>query len=107
MSEVSFQIGGRKYSVSCADGQEKQLRDLAGRLDQVVTAVSASRPLPEGLALVIGSLILCSELSDKIESGKTEAAEQALSSDDLNQTLADMEKVTQRISAVAETMETA
>lgn len=105
MSEVSLQIGGRSYSVACADGQERQLRELAARLDQVVSAVSANRRLPEGLALVLGSLILCSELSDKIESEKTEAAEREVSGDELSRTLADVEKVSERISAVADAME--
>lgn len=107
MSEVDLQIGGRKYSVACADGQETQLRELAARLDQTVSAVTANRFLPEGLALVLGSLILCSELTDKIESGKTQAAEQALSDDELNRTFAGVENVAKRISAVADTFENA
>ena len=39
MSDVTLSIGGRNYTVSCADGQEDHVRHLASVIDGKLSAM--------------------------------------------------------------------
>lgn len=64
MSDVTLQIGGRPYTVSCADGEEEHLRRLAGIVDARVAALGGATPLGEAKSLLIAALVLADEVED-------------------------------------------
>ncbi|MFA5592002.1 MAG: cell division protein ZapA [Micavibrio sp.] len=65
MAEISITINGRNYGISCDDGQEKRVTELAryvdGRLREIARAGAATN---ESHLLVLTSIILADEVSD-------------------------------------------
>ena len=107
MADVQLSVGGQRYTVSCGEGQEDNLRDLARQLDEKVSFIKSRMPVSEGMGLVMGSLLLASDLTEKIQELSKAQAENATSTELLAQTTQLIEKVSERISAVAETIENA
>ena len=107
MADVQLIIGGQRYTVSCGEGQEENLKNLAGRLDEKVSFIKSRMPVGEALGLVIGSLLLASDLTEKIQELSKAQADNATSTEILTQTTLLIEKVSERISSVAETIENA
>lgn len=70
MAEITIQIAGRAYDVACRDGEEEQLKRLAGLVDakaeQVRAAVGGGG---ETRQLLLAALLLADELND-IRGGK-------------------------------------
>ena len=64
-------------------------------------------PVSESLGLVMGALLLASDLSEKNQELSRAQTENAVSPEVLSQTVQLIEKVSQRISTVAETIENA
>ena len=107
MSDVQLHVGGQRYIVSCGEGQEESLKDLAHRLDEKVSFIKSRMPVSENLGLVMGALLLASDLTEKNQELSSAQAENAASTELLIQTTQLVEKVSQRISSVAETIENA
>ena len=107
MADVQLSVGGQRYTVSCGEGQEENLKDLARQLDEKVSFIKSRMPVSEGMGLVMGSLLLASDLTEKIQELSKAQAENATSTELLAQTTQLIEKVSERISAVAETIENA
>jgi cell division protein ZapA len=63
MPEISLNINERNYLVTCDDGQEAHLRQLAGHLDERIQGlVGAVGQVGEGRLLVMASLMVADEL---------------------------------------------
>ena len=107
MSDVQLYVGGQRYTVSCGEGQEESLKSLARQLDEKVSFIKSRMPVSESLGLVMGALLLASDLTEKNQELSSAQAENAASTEVLVQTTQLVEKVSQRISAVAETIENA
>lgn len=107
MAEVTLTIGGRKYTMMCADGQEQQLMMLAKALDDKVSMLNSRRPMPENMGLVMGALMLASDLSEQGEAAARLERESAITSEVVEHAAQMVEKAAERISALAETMENA
>lgn len=107
MADVQLSVGGQKYVVSCGAGQEENLKSLAMMLDEKVGFIKSRMPVSESLGLVMGALLLVSELTEKNQELTQAQEENALSPEVLSQTVQLIEKVSQRISSVAETVENA
>lgn len=107
MADVQLTIGGQRYTVSCGEGQEESLKDLARQLDEKVSFVKSRMAVSESLGLVIGSLLLASDLTEKNQELSAAQTENAAAAEVLTQTTQLIEKVSERISAVAETIENA
>ena len=107
MADVQLFVGGQKYTVSCGEGQEEKLKDLARQLDEKVSFIRSRMSVTEGMGLVIGALLLVSDLTERIQELSAAQAENAASTEVLVQTTQLIEKVSERISAVAETIENA
>ncbi len=107
MADVQLSVGGQKYVVSCGQGQEENLKSLAAMLDEKVSFIKARMPVSESLGLVMGALLLASDLSEKNQELSRAQTENAVSPEVLSQTVQLIEKVSQRISTVAETIENA
>ena len=64
MSEVTLQVGGRPYTVSCADGEEDHVRHLAGIVDGKLAAMGANRVPGDAKNLLFAALILADEADE-------------------------------------------
>jgi len=72
MPDVSFDIGGRTYTVACGDGEEKHLKGAAARLaTEADHVVKSGQNLPESRVLLMAGLMLADQIS---EGGETPAA---------------------------------
>jgi cell division protein ZapA len=66
MAEVEVRIGGRKYELSCRDGDEDRVRGLAGMIDRkAADAAQAMGDLNEVRQLLFAALLLADELSEE------------------------------------------
>jgi cell division protein ZapA len=64
MSEVTLQVGGRAYTVSCADGEEAHVRRLASIVDGKLTAMGGSIAPGDAKNLLFAALILADEVDE-------------------------------------------
>lgn len=65
MAEVSIEIGGRQYPVTCRDGEEDHLRVIAGLVDaKAVDAQRAVGGVNETRQLLLAALLLADEINE-------------------------------------------
>lgn len=64
MSEVTLQVGGRPYTVSCADGEEAHVQHLAAIVDGKLAALGGNRAPGDAKNLLFAALILADEAED-------------------------------------------
>lgn len=64
MSNVVLTIGGRTFSVACADGEEAHIARLGGVIDQRVHALGDSAGQNEVRMLLYAALVLADELHE-------------------------------------------
>jgi cell division protein ZapA len=88
MAEVEVAVGGRRYKLACRDGEEEQLRSLAGMVDRKAGDITAAiGDMTEARTLLMSALLLADELNDlrkkqspaapaSIDPGYAEAIEQ-------------------------------
>lgn len=75
MAEVRIMVGGRQYAVTCRDGDEARLEQLAGMMSERVEQVSKGSPgLTEVRQLLFAGLLLADSLSDKMAAPAAPAA---------------------------------
>lgn len=64
MSNVKLSVGGRNYTVACADGQEDHVQRLAGVIDGKLADMGASLSGPEAKNLLFAALLIADELDE-------------------------------------------
>jgi cell division protein ZapA len=65
MSQLPIEINGRAYSISCEDGQEAHLRQLADYVEtRVQDVVQSAGQVGDARILVMACLLIADELSD-------------------------------------------
>ena len=64
MSDVTLSVGGRNYTVACADGQEEHVQRLAGVIDGKLGTMGANLSSQEAKNLLFAALLLADELDD-------------------------------------------
>ena len=65
MAQVTIRINGYAYAVSCEDGQEAHLSEMASEIDRRITSIKAiGGQSGEARLLVLASLLLADELHD-------------------------------------------
>ncbi|QZD89885.1 cell division protein ZapA [Qipengyuania aurantiaca] len=64
MSEVKLEVGGRRYTVSVADGQEDNLRGLAATVDAKLAGMGKNVSSNEAKNLLFAAILLADELED-------------------------------------------
>ncbi|MBU6474623.1 MAG: cell division protein ZapA [Alphaproteobacteria bacterium] len=78
MAEVTIYINGRSYDISCDNGQEGRIVDLASYIDQRLQQISrAGAAYNDAHLMVLTSLVLADELFDA-RSGQGEVPASAL-----------------------------
>lgn len=75
MAQVTLTVNGRNYDVTCDDGQESQLQDLAAELDGRVQQLVRSVGQPgEARLLLLAGLLMVDEMRGLRANGSGEAA---------------------------------
>ncbi|HEX8442769.1 MAG TPA: cell division protein ZapA [Allosphingosinicella sp.] len=70
MASVELEVGGRKYTLACRDGEEAHLRSVAAVVDRKAReAASALGNLGEARQLLFASLLLADELGEQRGAG--------------------------------------
>ena len=64
MSEVKLEVGGRRYTVSVADGQEDNLRSLAATVDGKIAGMGKAVSSNEAKNLLFAAILLADELEE-------------------------------------------
>ena len=64
MSDVKLAVGGRNYTVSCADGQEDHVQRLAGIIDGKLGSMGANLSSYEAKNLLFAALLVADELDE-------------------------------------------
>lgn len=64
MSNVVLSIGGRTFSVACADGEEQHIEMLGGVIDQKVHALGETAGQNEVRMLLYAALVLADDLHE-------------------------------------------
>ena len=64
MSQVTFKIGPRSYTVNCADGEEEHITKLAGMIDEKYAQLGSARAPQETQNMLFAALFLADELAE-------------------------------------------
>jgi cell division protein ZapA len=111
MAQVSVQINGRRYQISCDDGQEAHLSRLGSYIDsRVKELIAAVGQVGDAQLLVMVCLLVADELSDayaELDVAKTadDGATAMLTAEDALSEK--MELLAERIESIAERYEQA
>lgn len=62
MSNVALSIGGRSYSVACADGEESRIAELGRMIDDKVRGAGTAANTNETRMLLFAALLLADDL---------------------------------------------
>jgi len=107
MGQVNLDIAGRSFLVTCQDGEEAHLKKLAGLVSQKAGEAGDPAGLTESRMLLFTSLLLADELHG-VKAGTpapAPAPEPASTPAIDEKTLAAMEKLADRVEAVADSLE--
>lgn len=108
MAKVAVTINGRKYDIACDDGQEAHLARLAQyvdkRVDELVAAVGQ---VGDARLLVMASLLVADELSEVYTELDTLRNERRSQPAPAGTGIADLDKLSTRLEAIAERLERA
>lgn len=64
MSNVTLRIGGRDYTVACAEGEESHVARLGSLIDGKLDSLPGSSGMSEARQLLFASLLLADELHE-------------------------------------------
>ena len=76
MSNVTLEIGGRKFTVACDDGEEEHIAMLGRTIDGKIAEMPHIASQSEARALLYAALLLADELHEIRRSGHSPASEQ-------------------------------
>ena len=87
-TEVSFAVGGRKYTVACAPGEEAKVASLGALIDGKLDQLGGNLAPQEAQNLLFAALLL----ADELQEARSQADSQAASGRDLTAQLADAQQ---------------
>lgn len=102
MASIDVEIGSRRYSIACRDGEEEHLRSVAAVVDQKAReAGKALGSLSEARQLLFASLLLADALNEKKAPANSAPADAAP-----DPALAEaLERLAERVEALADRLE--
>jgi cell division protein ZapA len=109
MANVTVTLNGRNYELTCNDGQEGHLKELAGDLDRrVQELVKTVGQAGESRLLLMVSLLLADELADaNVEIERLQREQGRAPVVDENALTASLEKLAKQIHDIAVRVEAA
>jgi cell division protein ZapA len=110
MAEVSVAIHGKAYGISCDDGQERRVQELAKYVDTRLREISsAGAASNEAHLFVLTAIVLADELFDSRQQSRpvtaTERYQERLSEDDEEMIVEAINHLAARIDSVAERLQ--
>ena len=106
MSNVTLAIGGRHYTVACAEGEEDHVTRLGQMIEEKLSGMSNALGQNEARQLLFASLLLADELHEARNASS--ASRPAVSPADPDEDLAPaLERIADRIENLAEQLEAA
>ena len=108
MAQVTVTVNGRRYPISCDDGQEAHLARLGAYIDKRVgELVAAVGQVGDAQLLVMVSLLIADELSDAYtELDALKSDDDAATRADAEDRVADlMDRLAERVERIAERLE--
>jgi len=87
-TEVSFAVGGRKYTVACAPGEEAKVASLGALIDGKLDQLGGNLAPQEAQNLLFAALLL----ADELQEARSQADSQAASREDLKAQLAEAQQ---------------
>ena len=99
MSNVTLQIGGRKYTVACQDGEEAHIARLGRHVDAKLAEMGGGAGQSESRSLLFATLLLADEVFElKGQAGGANTGESATSPAPALEALAErMEKLAEAL----------
>ncbi len=103
MAIISFQIAGHPYKISCSDGQEAHILELAKELDQKATNLNKTIGfVPEGHLLAMVNILTAQELYNlKQKLANQDSAEEKIPTD----LIRTIDEITRQINLIADTIQ--
>lgn len=111
MSQIDVSINGRKYKISCDDGQEDHLVQLGAMVDKRVSELVAGvGQIGDNRLLVMASLLLADDLAEaqaRLQTGDPGGAEaaRAMAIEVEERAAQAIDQLAQRIEVIAEGLE--
>jgi cell division protein ZapA len=106
MATIDVEVAGRRYSVSCRDGEEDHLRSLAAIVDhRAHDATAALGALSEARQLLFTSLLLADDLNDRDDGAPAAAARMAAAAAADPRVADALDRLAQRVEALADRLE--
>ena len=102
MSDVTLTIGGRRYTLACAEGEEEHIAMLGGEIDARIASLPNASRQSEWQMLLYAALLLADELHEA-KDGAASGADEDRS--DLDAVAGSLEKLAQKLESVADTLE--
>jgi cell division protein ZapA len=109
MAVVTIEIGKRNYTLSCADGEEANIQELAQEVDkrvnEIATAVGSNTN--DGVIMAMAALMMQDEINELKEGGATtsEGGGAAQPSDNDNAVSDAIEAISEYVENIAERIE--
>ena len=108
MSNVTLAIGGRHYTVACAEGEEDHVTRLGQMIEEKLSGMSNALGQNEARQLLFASLLLADELHEARNADASSASRSAKAPADPGEDLAPaLERIADRIENLAEQLEIA
>ncbi|GAB5488355.1 MAG: cell division protein ZapA [Parasphingorhabdus sp.] len=108
MGQMTLEIGGRSFSITCQDGEEAHLSKLGNMVSEKAAEAGESGGLTESRMLLFTSLLLADELHghrSAASSAKTEQKAEVVDDVQQEQAISALEKLADRAEAVANSLE--
>lgn len=104
MSQVEIMINDRAYKVTCDDGQEARLRQLAGYYDRHVTQLARELgQIGDTRLMLLSALTLCDELFEcRRRISELEEGSEALDTETIGGASRVIEAAAKRVEAMSE-----
>lgn len=108
MARVEITLHGRAYMVTCADGQEGRVYQLAAHVDARIAQLTASGTTgSDAHLLAMASLLVADELFDRTEEVNAARARGGIAPRDDSAAIARVDQLTNRIEELALRLERA
>ena len=109
MAQVDITVNGRAYKVTCENGQEGRLQQIAGYFDRhVAQLVRELGQIGDARLMLLSALTVCDELFElKRRVADLERAREALDADTVGGASRIIENATRRVEAIREKLENA
>lgn len=103
MAQVEIRVNGRDYKVTCDDGQEQRLQQLAAHFDRHVTQLSDELgQIGDSRLMLLSALTVCDELFEARERAEDlETAGDTLDPDTVGAASRAIEAATARVNEIA------